>query len=171
MYTKDQKDKAMKTYRSRGAIGKNAQVPKYLYENFLSSCRNSKTDWHILDYGCGKEQLHVKFFQSQGFNQILGYDFSIPNSKEFLRIDSFDIIYASNVLNVQDSCAMMEETLSEIVNLLKSGGLFIANYPMSPRKSNLNLIEVQMLLSKFFTHNTCHFNKGTKQSGIFICRK
>lgn len=167
MITEEQKVKAMKTYRGKGAVGGNALVPRYLYKNFLSSCRNQKVSWNILDYGCGKDQNHVKLLHEQGYRNAYGYDFSLPETKQNLELQ-YDIVYASNVLNVQDSPEMLEATLKEIASVLKEKGLFIANYPKSPRKCDLDNWQVYTIVGKYFKNTV-----GTKKTSglLIICRK
>ena len=124
------------TSRSNGASAKNkdgsirAVVPRYVAEHV------SKKDT-ILDFGAGKAALHTKWLKEQGFN-VTAYDFG-DNIIEGLHdrdalSQQYKVIMMSNVLNVQSSREMLDETLQQVYNSLESGGDLICNYPASPRK-------------------------------------
>lgn len=98
-----------------------------------------RRDCEILDYGCGKEQVHVKMLRERGLN-VVGHDFSAPNSEALGK--KYDVIYASNVLNVQGDTQMLYNTLHEIKDLLNVHGVFVANYPQAPRYCPLTVFEL-----------------------------
>ena len=124
------------TSRSNGASARNkdgsirAIVPKWVAENV-------KKDRTILDFGAGKEAMHTQWLREQGFN-VTAYDFGANcieglHDKDALS-KQYRVIFASNVLNVQSSVSMLMETLWQIYNSLERGGIFVCNYPSSPRK-------------------------------------
>ena len=119
-----EKKKAMKSDRSSG-LSKNAIVPRIIPSL-------ADTDNHILDFGCGKEMVHVKQLRDLGFN-VEGYDFSIPNSDSVIKGRKYDVIYLSNVLNVQSTEEMLEEMFSIVWRCLTPSGFVVVNYPYDPR--------------------------------------
>lgn len=108
-----------------------AIVPKYILEH-------APKNISILDYGAGKGAVHTLMLRQHGFTNVTAYEFgnnAIENLHDKLALDKkYDLVYASNVLNVQSSYEMLVETLSEICMCVNKGGAFIANYPAAPRK-------------------------------------
>lgn len=121
----DETERAIRSARSTGAVGKNAIVPRIIPH--LANKTNL-----ILDFGCGKDMIHVKALKEEGYI-IEGYDFSLPKTNEFLISGYYDIIYLSNVLNVQSSEKMLEDLIETVWMCLRSQGFVIANYPKDPR--------------------------------------
>lgn len=154
MFTEKEIREANKTARSNGASAINpdgtirAIVPNFIYKN-IDKYRN-KT---LLDYGAGKHAIHTKWLREQGFD-VTPYDFGencIEGIHDKNALDKrYDVIFASNVLNVQSSDVMMETTLYQIYKSLKKGGKFIFNYPKSPRKLDMPEWELITLVSELF---------------------
>jgi hypothetical protein len=129
-----------KTNRSNGAVGNNAIVPR-LVEDILK--RTDHRALVVLDYGAGKEAKHVLNLRKtchivhgieigDNFNPELHLIFGADTRMRF------DLIYASNVLNVQATKEGVFKVLCDVYRLLEPGGWFIANYPASPRKSDIS---------------------------------
>jgi SAM-dependent methyltransferase len=118
-------EKAIKSARSKGPIGKNAILPRIIPQ--LAN-KNEK----ILDFGCGKDMIHVKKLREQGYD-VEGYDFSLPESYETICGKRYDVIYLSNVLNVQSNEEMLEDLYEIVWKCLKPNGCVVVNYPYSPR--------------------------------------
>ena len=108
----------------------------------------------ILDFGAGKGATSTKYLLSKGFD-VTAYDLWIGNGDELL--DKFalnrqyDVVFASNVLNVQSSQSMLLETLTQIKNLIKDNGEFICNYPQSPRKMVITTADIEEILCSTFS--------------------
>jgi len=153
MFTAAEKRAVQATCRVNGAVGANAVVPRIIKQVA------KKTD-SILDFGCGYGQIHVKSLTESGFN-VKGYDFSIPGSEMWLQ-SKFDIVYASNVLNVQTSEDMLKRTLGQIRKC--TGRLAVMNYPASPRKIGLSTKNMKDFLAQYFSE----VNK-IACINIFIC--
>ena len=87
------------TSRNKGAVGEQAIVPKWIEENV-----NKKSS--ILDYGAGKSAQHTERLSNEGYN-VTAYEFGDnvnPNIHDVNALDKkYDVVYASNVLNVQNS--------------------------------------------------------------------
>lgn len=169
MFTEKEIKEANKTSRSNGASAINSDgtiraiVPNFIYKNI-----EEYRDKTILDFGAGKEAIHTKWLRDNGLN-VTAYDFGencINEIHDKNALDKrYDVIFASNVLNVQSSDTMMNATLYQIYKTLKKGGKFIFNYPSSPRKSDMPEWEVIALVSSVFDAKV--FN----HEGIFTVNK
>lgn len=115
--------------------------------------KNIDKDKTILDFGAGKGATSTKYLLSKGFD-VAAYDLWVGNGDELL--DKFalnrqyDVVFASNVLNVQSSQSMLIETLSQIKDSMKDNGEFICNYPQTPRKMLLTSEEIERIIIKVF---------------------
>ena len=115
--------------------------------------KNIDKDKTILDFGAGKGATSTKYLLSKGFD-VAAYDLWVGNGDELL--DKFalnrqyDVVFASNVLNVQSSQSMLNETLKQIYDTVKDGGEFICNYPQSPRKMLLTSEEIERIILTVF---------------------
>lgn len=115
--------------------------------------KNIDKDKTILDFGAGKGATSTKYLLSKGFD-VAAYDLWVGNGDELL--DKFalnrqyDVVFASNVLNVQSSQSMLIETLSQIKDSMKDNGEFICNYPQTPRKMLLTSKEIERIIIKVF---------------------
>ena len=138
------------TYRRKGSsvFDKNGNI-RSVVARFVES--NIDKDKKILDYGCGSEFIQGNHLRSIGFD-VDGWDFGANKPKDGVdkleRI--YDVVYASNVLNVLSSTSMLMETLDEVYNCLKDGGVFIANYPAAPRKMIIDSRCLEEIIQKRF---------------------
>lgn len=158
------------TYRRSGSsvFDKNGNVRSVIARFVENNVDKSKK---ILDYGCGSEFIQGKYLINAGFN-VDGWD--IGNNKPDDCVDKldkiYDIVYASNVLNVISSLSMLMETLDQIYNCLKPGGMFIANYPTSPRKMSFSVAGMEHVLNCYFKEGVSVVG-GTKSAPIWCVRK
>ena len=153
MYTLEEIKVANSTSRSGGAtaIGKDgtikAIVPIFVQKNVDKQCS-------ILDFGAGKTAMHTKWLRSNGFKSVTAYDFGANCIKGIhdwaALVRKYDVVFASNVLNVQISKEMLMETLDHIWHVVRHGGKFICNYPSSPRKMNLAADELKEIIQNKF---------------------
>lgn len=134
MFTNEEIRIANATYRSKGSsvFDKDGNV-RSIVARFVATHINK--DKKILDFGCGPEFIQGKYLRELGFD-VCGWDFGANKPKDCVQEleQVYDVVYASNVLNVISSLSMLMETLDQIYNCIKNGGRFIANYPQSPRK-------------------------------------
>jgi len=112
-----------------------------------------KTD-AILDFGSGKYPKYTIDLKNEGYKNVTAYEFGDninPLWHDENALDKkYNIVFASNVLNVQSTENMLDNTLYDISRVLKSGGLFIANYPSKPRKMNMTNKKLENELNKYF---------------------
>ena len=148
MATEQEKQEAMKTARSAGAVSGKAIVPRV-----VRSMAHKGESW-ILHYGCGKDAIHAASLRSEGYI-VDACDYSLPGSREACTA-FYDIVYLSNVLNVQSSLPMLSETLTDVHNLArKCGGgscRVVVNYPISPRKLGITTRSMENILKAYFGH-------------------
>jgi hypothetical protein len=165
-YTEDEISIANKTSRSSGSVSGKALVPRYVEANIDKNAS-------ILDFGAGKDAVHSQRLKDNGFKNVTAYDFG-SNVKDGLHDPGalskrYDCVFASNVLNVQSSMGMLRSTLDSIRKAVKSGGIFVGNFPASPRKSEeiTNDVVLKELQDRF---NKVEMVGGTKQAPVFLAK-
>jgi len=109
-------------------------LPKIVMEH------TKKTD-KILDFGAGKDIFGTKMLRENGFNCTaweIGENFN-PQVHDYHALDhrEYDVVFASNVLNVQPDETSVVEILSDVQYVLKDGGLFFCNFPKKPRHNKM----------------------------------
>lgn len=150
MFTQEEIKIANATYRSKGSsvFNKNGDIRSVVARFVATSISKDKK---ILDFGCGSEFIQGKYLRDLGFD-VSGWDFGSNKPKECVdKLEKiYDVVYASNVLNVISSQSMLTETLEQIYNCIKDGGMFIANYPQSPRKMDISSKELGNIIKEKF---------------------
>lgn len=136
-----------KTDRSKGgAVGDNPIVPRWVLNNV-------KPNLKILDFGAGKTARHAQTLRDYGFTDIDATDIGdnfVPGVHVLPKYQDYDVVYLSNVLNVQPTEQHVHEVLIKAHTLTKNGGRVVFNYPQSPRKSNMKLSSIlDWMPSKF----------------------
>lgn len=146
MFTQEEIRIANATYRSKGSsvFDKDGNV-RSVVARFVAN--NVGKDKKILDFGCGSEFIQGEYLRELGFD-VSGWDFGDNKPKNCVeKLEQvYDVVYASNVLNVISSRQMLMETLEQIRGCLKDDGVFIANYPQSPRKMNISKEELRIII-------------------------
>ena len=125
------KDSRAKTYRKNFVA--NAILPNKIFKRI-----NKYSKITLLDFGCGKDAYWAKEFRRELSVHCDGLDLDCNSSVGAPRLERYDIVFASNVLNVQETEEQLEETIKQIVTFCKNRGNFEWNYPDSPRKLNLD---------------------------------
>ena len=119
------------TSRSGGAVGGHPVTIKYVRQL-------AKRKVPILDFGAGKAAAQAKELNKMGYN-VVPYDYgknAVDGVHDPAALDrEYPFVYASNVLNVQDSIGELKKTIQEIAESVAVGGTFIGNLPASPRKA------------------------------------
>lgn len=162
---------AKATSRSAGASAINkdgtirAVVPLFIERNI----DNSKA---ILDFGAGRGATSTKYLLNKGFD-VTAYDLWCGDGDELLDNcalnKQYDVVFASNVLNVQSSIMMFLETLEQIYKAVKDDGEFVCNYPNSPRKMVFGASVVGAMIEKKF--GNIEMVGGTKSAPIWKAKK
>ena len=111
-----------------------AVVPRFVEQNVDKSSK-------ILDFGAGKDCVISKNLISKGFN-MTAYDLWCGEGDKLLDKNAlskkYNVVMMSNVLNVQSSPEMLNETINSVYEVLVKGGILFANLPNSPRKMGSN---------------------------------
>lgn len=168
MFTAEEIKIANATYRSKGSsvFDKDGNirsvVAKFVAENINKNLK-------ILDFGCGKEFVQGKYLQGLGFD-VYGWDFG--NNKPECCVDKlepiYDVVYASNVLNTISSMSMLIETLEQICDCLKDGGVFVINYPASPRKMDINSRDLRDIICDKFGNKYAIYSGSSTPIYYFV---
>lgn len=107
-----------------------------------------KTD-KILDFGAGKDIFGTKQLREAGFDCTaweIGENFN-PQLHDYHALErDYDIVFASNVLNVQPDGGAVAEILLDVQGVLKDGGLFFCNFPRDPRHNTLEQEDIESML-------------------------
>lgn len=171
MFTTDEIRIANATSRSSGASVRNkdgslrAVVPKYV-ESI------ARKEDKILDYGAGKWAVHTLYLREKGFD-CTAYDFG--DNVKYIHDQNalkkqYDIVFASNVLNVCSSLTMLIDTVKEIYNATEENGVAIMNYPSSPRKLVLDVTSMEQVIENVFKYKIARVG-GTKSAPVWKIRK
>lgn len=122
-----------------------SQNPAKVVTYVLNHLGNN-TSAEVLDYGAGKAALHTQFLRDRGYN-VVAHEFgnnAVPGLHDPNATNrQYDLVFASNVLNVQSSLQMLQKTLDQIAGATKPDGCAIVNFPQHPRYgdfSNKDLI-------------------------------
>lgn len=157
-------DLVNRTCRSTGAVGFKALVPRHVRSSTPKSAR-------ILDFGAGKGAIHAEMLNSEGYNVTahdIGGNYNEDKHHPMALHRIYDVVYASNVLNVQPSIDWISFLITEMKACLEPTGRLIVNYPASPRKSCLTAPEVRLVLLDHF--RVVEQVAGTKQAPVWECR-
>lgn len=163
------------TSRNAGAVGARAVVPRYVRDTF-----GDLTDLRVLDFGAGKAAAHAEAMRA-AYGCVYGWtvdavefganvnDRHLTGPEMAKWRGSYGVVYASNVLNVQSSYAMLGETIRDVRSFMTWGGRFVCNYPASPRKSELSAGDVLDVLRLYFA--SVKQVGGTKSAPVWECNQ
>ena len=157
-------EKANRSSRSSGAVGPNAITPRSVLQYIKDSgISNPK----ILDFGAGKDAKHTYALRDMGLD-VTAHDFHSNINDEHHDPNAlkrkYDIVFASNVLNVQGSESMLRHTIEDIISVLKEDGIFIANFPGSPRYYFTSALEIKQILEDYFNISIIYGTDKSKTS-------
>lgn len=150
-YTAREQEIANATDRPGGVFGSmKGVVAKHVYK----LTRNNKAG-RILDFGAGVEARCTKALRKAGRN-VTAHDYGDNYVEGVHAADAlskqYDVVFASNVLNVQATKPALEETIRQIAKATKPTGVAVVNFPVSPRKSSVGDQALEKLLRKRFKH-------------------
>lgn len=156
--------KANKSSRSSGAVGPKALTPRMVLQ-YIKDTGNK--DIKILDFGSGKDAKHTYALREMGLD-VTAHDFSSNINDEHHDSNAlnriYDMIFASNVLNVQGSEQMMRRTIEDVLKTMNNDSVFIANFPSSPRYGFETAKETKDLLEDYFDVVVIHGSDGGRTS-------
>lgn len=167
MFTQEEISIANATYRSKGSsvFDKDGNIRSVVAKFIEHSISKDKK---ILDFGCGTEFVQGKYLRDLGFD-VSGWDFGANKPAECVdKLEKvYDVVYASNVLNVISSLSMLMETLNQIYNCIKDGGMFVANYPQSPRKMLISEKDLRDIIGLKFGGNVDKISGASSPMWVF----
>jgi hypothetical protein len=137
-----------------GAVGPNAILPRYIEKTTPKSAR-------ILDFGSGKNAIHTAYLKSKGFTSVFAFDIGENYNPKLHKKNalnySYDVLFASNVLNIQPSKEQLLETfetletLETLETIFKTAAKrFVFNYPQKPRYMSLPTTEIANYIHNVF---------------------
>ena len=150
---------ATRTARGAGVVGATAVVPRWVEGNVPKSKK-------VLDFGSGPPARHTMSLREKGYTDVTAHEFG-DNVQEGVHdpkalSKKYDVVFASNVLNVQSSEAMLKRTLKQIRDSVKKGGLAVFNYPASPRKAGLKVASVAGVIAEVFPGAVERVSQGSE---------
>ena len=150
---------ATRTARGAGVVGATAVVPRWVGENVPKSKK-------ILDFGSGPPARHTMALREKGYTNVTAHEFGdnvqkgVHDPKALSK--KYDVVFASNVLNVQSSEAMLKRTLKQICGSVKKDGLAVFNYPKEPRKAGLKVATVAGAIAEVFPGAVERVSQGSE---------
>ena len=174
MYTPEQIIIMNRTARYKGAVGLKALVP-----GVIDTMIYNTPSWlrlNILDYGAGREAIHCNKLKDTWKNKIAieawdigdNYMGSEFHTEQFL-YNHYDIVYASNVFNIQPSVDGIQQVFLECMRALRPDGKFVFNYPTN-RHSSITKNQLHGIGFHYFYKVDKMSHHGQKSS-IFVARK
>lgn len=137
-----------KTYSK--TFSKNQYIPKIL-PKFVEK---SKT---ILDFGAGIDAFGTLSLREKGYKVTafdIGSNFNPAVHDIHALSRKYDVIFCSNVINVQPSRSAISSLIKKLKGRLKPNGKLIFNYPASPRKSTAMVAEIDLYVKGQFSQVT-----------------
>ena len=131
MYTTDELVGINRTARSGGAVGGMAMLPRIIVASSFGP------DTRILDYGAGPavcQTLKLREVFGEVTAWEIGSNFNADLHDSRALEHDYDVVMASNVLNVQPSRAHVARVIEEVANVVVPGGYAFLNLPNEPRK-------------------------------------
>ena len=112
--------------------------PRQVLPNYVMKYAK-KTD-KILDYGAGRDIFGTKILRDNGYDCAaweIGDNFSKELHDYHALERTYNIVFASNVLNVQPSISDAIDIVGDMDSLLKNKGYFFCNLPPKPRHNDM----------------------------------
>ena len=150
LYTPELLNEVNHTHRGIGAVGPRALVPRVVQN--MGALLTAPT---ILDFGAGPQAYHTQGLRMLGFNATawdVGGNFVEGVHDPHALERTYDIVMASNVLNVQPNLAILHAVIRELFHLVAPGGVLVCNYPESPRRIPVKRAAIKELLESRFRY-------------------
>lgn len=131
-------------------FSKNQFIPKIIPKYIIPSAK-------ILDFGAGYDAFGTLALRDKGYNVTayeIGKNFNplVHDPKALHR--KYDCVFTSNVLNVQPSKVMVNTVIRAVKKVMNPKGVYICNFPASPRKNDYNVKGLDEALNAHFFHVT-----------------
>lgn len=150
-YTEKEMAIANKTARSSGAsvYAKDGSI-RSVVARMVDKLFAGNKDVRISDFGSGKSAIQTMWLRSKGFQFVDPHDFGDNRPVDDRFGLNYDVVFASNVINVASSRDMIKRDFEEMKSHTINGGAVLWNYPSSPRKSGLSTEEMLEIAKEVF---------------------
>lgn len=152
MYKPEDIKKANRSSMGKGFVVLKDGKPTSIVVKYIVANIDKYRGKQFLDFGAGKYAVQTKYLRELGLD-ITAYDFGrnvtdIHDTRALERL--YDIVYLSNVLNIQCSLQMLRETLFDVKEATRLGTEVIFNVPHEPCYSGLTKAEVLSEVERVF---------------------
>lgn len=141
--------------------------------NQVNRKENAMQTKRYLDYGAGYLAMHTAWLRSFGLNVTahdFGRNFVVGTHDPRALASTYDVVFASNVLNVQGTERALRQTICELSLATDLEGQAIMNWPKSPRKlKTLKRDRLMLYLNTVFGCVSVVFTRGGSE--LFIGEK
>lgn len=154
------------TARGKGAIGRHPLCYREAARRAPRIYAHKKRKLTLLDYSCGTGDQAAQLLQdltTEGIKALIVHYDLHPSYRDPARDGRrYDLVIASNVLNVQETEEQLSRTLQHLHNIsLHSGCQVLCNYPNNPRKLGINLATLlERIEAAGFTISRAHGYKS-----------
>jgi len=125
----------------------------------------------ILDFGAGKDAFGTKYLRESGFDVTaheIGENF-VEGLHDPDALESYyDVVFISNVLNIQPDVPRLLDILSDAKARVNVGGMLVCNFPVKPRHNDATTDFVETALRLAFNKN---IQKIKNYSPTWMCVK
>lgn len=131
--------------------------------DFVTKYLKNNPDAKVLDFGAGKNPFLAKHFKKMGF-AIDAHELAQNNNKEHDDVagEKYDLVIASNVLNIQQTLSNLRKTLNQIFKFTKKDGMLFATVPDQPNENLFTIGKFKGEMLKKFAKVVCtKINTGT----------
>ena len=124
--------------------------------DFVTKYLKNNPDAKVLDFGAGKKPFLAKHFKKMGF-AIDAHELAQNNNKEHDDVagEKYDLVVASNVLNVQQTLSNLRKTLNQIFKFTTDNGMLFATVPDQPNENLFTIAKLKDEMLKKFAKVVC----------------
>lgn len=116
MYKPEDIKKANRSSMSKGFVVLKDGIPTSIVVKYIVANIDKYKGKQILDFGAGKYTVQAKYLRNLGLD-VIAYDFgkNVTDLHDVSALErTYDVVYLSNVLNIQCSSQMLEGTLHDV---------------------------------------------------------
>jgi hypothetical protein len=141
-----------------GIIGANPLVIQWI-EKYIEPADDKK----MLDFGAGKTARQTSRLLDKGY-RVTAHDFAdnlVEGIHDFSALDkTYDMVFASSVLNIQTSVKMLIDTVNTVKSVLPVGGDFVYNFPQ-PNYTGIDTKDFLAIMELAFGDEPVVFKVGS----------
>lgn len=120
---------------------------------YRTALKEMRYDDRVLDFGAGFGEGAKWMWENAPveIESVTKYDLNPEWSEN--PSGTYDLIVASNVLNIQDSMKQLKATINRIAEFTNEQTTIVASYPKEPRRLDLHFNSVKAILNYTFIKN------------------